>query len=262
MQKIKEILVAGCSHAYGAETIADCSDHPDSINFAYAKHLADRLKCKYVNIASNGISNFEIAKRLQQYIDFKITDYNNLFVIIGWTDYDRFSFMPEAYIKKNNTNPLAARLLNITSSELFVNNLITLLNTTGRKTYFLQKIKELNNGECFLDFMRMYIFKTSYYADMNYSLRTMITNYLKSKKINHLTFSAHKPAKYYNTIKYEKILDNGHNLLEYTHNFCQVDNFKKYGIMPGNHLSREAHLKVADFLYEKIANGVGFIKRS
>jgi len=261
MKKIKEILAVGCSHIYGAETIPGDANHPDSINYSFAKHLADKYDCRYTNIACSGICNFEIARRLQQHLDFSRKDIDGLFVLIGWTDFNRFSFFPESQVKKDRPNTFCARLLNISSVEVFAHNLVTLMNNPLKKNpWFLQKVKELKNGEQFFNFLQDNIFDSNYYVDLNYLIRVTITNYLIAKKINHLTLPAHYFKKYYNTIKYEEILDNGHNLLQYKHNFHYLDQFKKYGVEPGGHLGRKAHEEIANFLHTKLMQGTGFIK--
>lgn len=258
---IKEIIAVGCSHTFGAETIPKDSNHPESINHSFAKHLADKFKCKYTNISCCGICNFEIARRIQQHIDFKVKDLDGIFVIIGWTDHNRFSFSPEKHLQQTNPNTLASRIFNITSAEISAHNLITLINENHKENpYYLRRIRELDNGESFFQFLQSYFFNTSYYMDINFLIRLLTSNYLIAKKINHLTFPAHYTEKYHNTLKYEQALDNNHNLLQVKHRFNFLEDYKKYGIEPGHHLGRKAHKEFAQSLHKKILMGMGIIE--
>lgn len=260
--KIKKLIAVGCSHVYGAETIPDDSNHPDSKNYSFAKHLADNFKCEYVNIACCGISNFEIARRLQQYIDFFNKDTQELFVMIGWTDYNRFTISIEDELKKKLPNLFSPRLMNISSVEIYAQKMISLMqNPFKEEPIYLKQIKKIENGEQFYNFVNKNIFDTQYFTDLNYLLRTTMTNYLLAKNINHLTIPTTRANRYINTQRYENVLDNNHNILEHKHNFDYINDFSKYGVEPGYHLSRKAHEEVAKFLLSKIALGMGFIKQ-
>lgn len=248
MKKIETLVVAGCSHSFGAETVSeDKPVHPDSIKNAYGKFIADRLYCKYVNISYSGISNFEIARKVQQYVDFNAVDPETTLIIIGWTDPNRFTFYPRKILRYlegffiGNEFPYNFSAYSIDFSKAY-----------DRVKQVLDYIREIKFGEEFLSFFRNNIFETSYFYDLNYMQRLLISNYLECKKIRHLTFSTLKEKPYKNTVKYEKLLATKYNILENKDKFNFYDAFRQYGVHKGGHLTRAAHIKCSEFLFTEL----------
>jgi hypothetical protein len=169
---IDHLLVAGCSFSYGSELFSeDDADNINSINLAYGKYLADKLNCKYTNIALPASSNLEISRRVQQYIDFEKYDKEKLLVIIGWTELNRFTFIPNMGFNLLNALMTKRRPLSFSS---YTAGLYDLIKTESKKltkqeTFALMKgIQKLEKGTDFVLFFEKYIFNSSHYYDLNY----------------------------------------------------------------------------------------------
>jgi len=251
MKHIEKLIVAGCSHAFGAETYCEKQPaHPLSINNAFGKFLADKLNCGYINIAYSGLSNFDICRRVQQELDFKQHNPETTLVIIGWTDPNRFTFYPQ------NKNGVLDYIGNLFSTDTFPHNFsaytIDYAFAFEHVKTALEHIREMKFSKDFLRFFRKFIFQTKYFYDLNYTLRLLTANYLELKRVPYLTFSTLKEPPYKNTIKYEKLISNKNNILENKDKFNYYDAFKNYGIYKGGHLKIEAHKACADFLYAEL----------
>jgi hypothetical protein len=248
MKKIETLIVAGCSHSFGAETISEQhQSHPDSIKNAYGMFLSKKLNCEYKNISHCGISNIEISRRVQQYVDFKNIDIDTSLLIIGWTDPNRFTFYPKRIIRY---------IERFFEGEAFPYNFSAYTIDFARAYKHIEDslkiIRDLNFGNEFLSFFRKNIFQTDYYYDLNYILRLQTSAYLSSRNIKHITFSTLKEKPYKNTFKYEKLLSGKNNILEHTDKFNYYDAFRHLGIYKGGHLKIEAHKACADFLYDEL----------
>jgi hypothetical protein len=248
MKLIETLIVAGCSHSFGAETVSeDHPTHPSSIDNAFGKFLSDKIGCKYVNISFSGLSNFDICRRVQQELDFKEYNPETTLVIIGWTDPNRFTFYP------NNGNIITNFIGNLFPTGSFPHNFsaysIDYAFAFKHVRTALQHIREMKFSQDFLRFFRKFIFKTNYFYDLNYTLRLLTAKYLECKKIPYLTFSTLKEPPYKNTFKYEKLLSNKNNILENKDKFNYYDAFAKYGVYKGGHLNINAHKACAKYLY-------------
>jgi len=245
MSSIDTLLIAGCSHSFGAETVSeDYPVHPESINNAYGKFLSEKLNCKYVNIAQSGISNFEISRNIQQYIMNNELDLNKTLIVVGWTDPNRFTFYPTKLI-----SVLESLIMKREFPHNFSAYTIDFAKVYPHINKCLKCIKSMKYGEEFLLFFRKNIFSTNYFYDLNYLQRLYTSTFLSSLNVKFLTFSTLKEPPYKNTFKYEKLLATKNNLLENKDKFDFYDQFKQYGIYRGGHLKIPAHKACSDHLY-------------
>lgn len=248
MKKIETLIIAGCSHSFGAETVSeDAPVHPNSINYAYGKFLSEKLGCSYKNISCSGLSNFDISRRIQQEIDFKQYNNETTLVIIGWTDPNRFTFYPKNYI-----SVIEGLFLKEPFPYNFSAYAIDHAKVFPRVGKVLEFIKELKFGNEFLSFFRRKIFETDYFYDLNYLQRIFISTYLKSNGYPYLTFSTLKEKIYKNTFKYEKLLKTKNNLLENADKFNFYDLCYKYGTYRGGHIRVEGHKAFSEILYKTL----------
>ena len=243
------LLVAGCSHSFGSEIFIDQEDLR-SINFTYGSYLAKKLNLNYINISSPGISNFEIAKRVQQYINFEKINYSSLLIIIGWTEPNRFTFYPNTGSKlfdlfTKNKKPICI-------SSHIAKKFGKRKNNENTGDVFGSRLNKMKNGANFINFFDDYIFNSSLYNDLNYMVRLFTSSFLSEKNITHLTFSSMKAEKFCNTEKYENSFNKKFNILEYKDNFNFVDNFKDYGTYKGGHLKVEAHKAFSEYLHNQL----------
>lgn len=245
MNAVDTLVVAGCSHSFGAETVSEFNSiHPDCIYNAYGKFLSEKLNCKYVNLAQSGISNFEISRNIQQYIMNNKIDFSKCLVIIGWTDPNRFTFYPTMIFNILETI-LKEKAFPYNFSSYSINFAKVYANVKGH----LNAITSMKNGNEFLSFFDKHIFKTNYFYDLNYLQRLYTSTFLSSLNVKFLTFSTLIEPPYTNTFKYEKLLATKNNLLEYKDKFNFYDRFKQYGIYRGGHLKIPAHKACSDYLY-------------
>lgn len=246
MDCFKTLVVAGCSHSFGSEIFKDQED-PNSVNFAYGYHLAKKLNLNYINISRPGISNFEIARNVQQYVDFNKNELSSLLLIIGWTEPNRFTFLPNTGSKlfdlfTKNKKPICI-------SSHIAKKFGSLKNNENKKDTFGSRLSKLKDGPSFIKFFDNFIFNSSLYSDLNYMIRLFTSSFLLEKNITHLTFSSMKSDKFCNTEKYENCFNSKFNILEFKDNFNFVDNFKEYGLYSGGHLNVEAHKAFSEYLY-------------
>lgn len=248
MPIIDTLLVAGCSHSFGAETVSEEDhSHPDSINFSYGKYLAELLGIKnYKNISVCGISNLEINNKVIQYFLKEKNNLNSTLCVIGWTDSNRFTFYPKNILNKLKFMPSIFNQPYNFSSYMFRHN------TVYNKQTYLQHITSKHGGEEFLSFFDRYIFNTPNFYDLNYNARLCTTHFLANRHIKHLSFPTVSIKIYDNTFMYERCLDNGVNILEHKNNFTLLHNFKQYGFYKGGHLKTEGHQAFAKFLLEEL----------
>jgi hypothetical protein len=114
--KYKTLIVNGCSHTFGAETIND-GDHqnPDNINHSWASHLAKKLSIdNYINLSRCGQPNQSIYLKTVNYICNNEINGPTL-CIIQWSYFNRVSLYesnkiehfinPGYYVKENKDIP-------------------------------------------------------------------------------------------------------------------------------------------------------------
>ena len=91
MRQYDILLVNGCSHTFGAETIADGDTHnPDNTNHSWAAHLGKLLGVKEVhNLAINGNSNDNIYHEIIHHTLNKIPPTANTLCVVQWTHWNR-----------------------------------------------------------------------------------------------------------------------------------------------------------------------------
>ena len=255
MQQVDTLVVVGCSHSFGAETISEEEhSHPDSVNYSYGKFLADKLNCKnYHNISFCGISNFEIVNRAIQFTLKENLNPDTTLFVVGWTDANRFTFFHKKIFNKFSLPQFLIKSAPTIFNQPynFSSYMIKRFILNSNKNYF-KYITGKPGGEEFLTFFDKYIFDTPYYYDLNYNSHLLLNDFFNNRGIKHITFPTISIKMYDNTFKYEKILNTKNNILEFNDKFSYLNNFKQYGTYKGGHPKIEAHKAFADFLYKEL----------
>ena len=252
---IDTLVAFGCSNTFGAESIEDFDhNNPDNINHSYAKRLADLLQCKnYYNLAQNGLSNFEITRRIFKELPDIIRkhDADKIFVIVGWTDYIceyplLCKFFPKQFPltdKERDAQP-------------------------GKDIDTI--IKQYPFMEQFLLGIMNYLFRTPSFYIMNTYAKLAAENYLIKNNLKFLTFPTLRshtitgtllnyldPERDKTFLNSEKILNKKNNIFEHDeegdYKFSALCSFEQYGISKsGGHLKAAAHEELAKYLYGEI----------
>lgn len=99
----KKMLIAGCSHAAGAE-IDGTADSILNRNLSFGNKLSAMLGRTPVNIASSGSTNATIARNVLEWCDKNYEE--DLFVIVSWTESARFELPTErpTWYELNNSS--------------------------------------------------------------------------------------------------------------------------------------------------------------
>jgi len=251
MDSIKKLVIFGCSFSYGSELYSEEDvDNEKTKNLAYGKFLSEKLNCEYINNALPGASNFEISRRVVNYL-LKDNNKNNSLYIIGWTDHNRFSFIPNKGLsildsKFTFSEPLSFSSYAVTKHEY---------NSSNKNFNISSYLLKLANMEIFASFFNKYIFNSGYYYELNYINRINISSLLEQHKVKYLTFPSLPLDYFYMKHKYENFLNKNNNLLEDNFNF--FNEYKHYGIHKGGHIKKEGHIDFAKFLYKKlISDGI------
>ncbi len=82
------LLVAGCSHAAGAEIDGKNLDSEFNRNNSFGNKLAEKMNRIPINIACNGATNSTILRSVMQWIEAN-NSVKDVFVLISWTESTR-----------------------------------------------------------------------------------------------------------------------------------------------------------------------------
>jgi len=128
MRQYDILLVNGCSHTFGAETIIDGdTNNPENPNHSWAAHLGQILGVKRVdNLAVNGNSNDNIYHELVHHTLTKIPPHLNTLCIVQWTKWNRVVYInPENVEEQSLLNPyeITKPHINKQVRESYVNHL-------------------------------------------------------------------------------------------------------------------------------------------
>lgn len=89
MKKEKIMLIAGCSHAAGAE-IDGTEDSVYNRENSFGNKLSKKLERNPINIASSGSTNSTIARSILEWFESQYNkDTMDLFVLVAWTESSR-----------------------------------------------------------------------------------------------------------------------------------------------------------------------------
>jgi len=274
---IDTLIAFGCSNTFGAESIDDFDhNNPDNINHSYAKYLSDSLQCKnYYNLAQNGLSNFEITRRIFKELPdiIKKHDAEKIFVIVGWTDYNRLRL----YLKHIIPFKEAFRqIIDICEYPLlckFFPKQFKPIDTEVMRDIGFDVdtvIKQYPFMEQFLLGVMNYLFRTPSFYIMNTYAKLAAENYLLKENLKFLTLPTLRshtisgtilnhldPERDKTFINSEKILNKKNNIFEHdeegVYKFSALESFKQYGISKsGGHLRAAAHEELAKYLYSEI----------
>ena len=274
---IDTLVAFGCSNTFGAESIEDFDhNNPDNINHSYAKRLADLLQCKnYYNLAQNGLSNFEITRRIFKELPDIIRkhDADKIFVIVGWTDYNRLRL----YLKHIIPFKEAFRqVIDICEYPLLCKFFPKQFPLTDKERDAQPGkdidtiIKQYPFMEQFLLGIMNYLFRTPSFYIMNTYAKLAAENYLIKNNLKFLTFPTLRshtitgtllnyldPERDKTFLNSEKILNKKNNIFEHDeegdYKFSALCSFEQYGISKsGGHLKAAAHEELAKYLYGEI----------
>ena len=235
------VITCGCSNTYGSEVLGNY-DHDNKANpsYAYGAHLARKLNADYINLAKPGISNSLIVYSVIDWITTNCIQAQKykievLIVVVGWTEGNRHVF------KKSITSSLQTPIL--TKSYL--------------KTHLAYK-----NGGTWLDivdptkeFSRVcYEYMCDSNDDTLHQIFIMLglDAYMRQNNIKYFTFPT-LPIK--NIGNYEHLLSalsptNNYLLEDKTFNI--IDKFLNH-LAHGFHLNLLGHIKLANWVYEQLA---------
>lgn len=259
---IDKIVVFGCSFSYGSELFSEeDANNNNSINFAYGKHLANILKCDYLNLSLPGASNFEIGRRVQQFVDFNKKDNSSILIVIGWAELNRFSFSPDTGFDILNKMLPLKNIFNFSSYTAglckLINSKVSFFSNSeifklAKESNSLKEIIKLSEGTSFVSFFEKNIFNSSYFYDLNYMIRQFTSNFLLQNKIKFITFPCLGANNYINIDKYESSINKQFNILEKYNNFNFYDYYRSYGLRKGGHINEDGHKEFAKYLYKEI----------
>ncbi len=257
---MKTLLAFGCSNTRGAEAIHDydtkLEDDNININHAYPKYVAELLGYSYHNLAMNGVSNQQIASKVFETLS-TISNVEDVFVLIGWTDDDRIAVVNEPcsdfrYAKKSDVTTTISHSHVIACTKAHIGQPMTVTEMDHTK-----RIRKLP-----LDFIigvAERIFLSKNFSDTNFYIKYATACFLEEKKIPYLTLPTlqhHYSSLYnifYNTGKQKNNIqlfnENGKLVFNY------LKRFGEYGVSKsGAHLKAEGHRQAGIFLYDYIVN--------
>jgi len=128
MKQYDILLVNGCSHTFGAETIADGDTHnPDNPNHSWSAHLGQLLGVEEVrNLAVNGNSNDNIYHELVHHTLTALPSQARVMCVAQWTHWNRVVWInPDNVNQQLLLNPYEITLPHVPDSvsKSYVNHL-------------------------------------------------------------------------------------------------------------------------------------------
>jgi hypothetical protein len=208
------LYVNGDSHTAGAEavnahTFAEDDPnlyhlgrlpHPDNLTVSWGKKLSTLLKMAFFCDAEGAASNDRIIRTTKKYINNYTRDYNNLFVIIGWSTWEREEWLiddvyyqinasgtdivPESHKKKYKEYVLNVNWRHKTNqAHIDIINLHKWLDGKGIKHIFF------NGNNTFSTIQSKHDFNTSYVEP--YNKKFSYNNYLMDNGIFTVSHSSY-----------------------------------------------------------------------
>jgi hypothetical protein len=255
---MKTLLAFGCSNTRGAEAINDYDAglDDDSVNkdYAYPKYIAELLGYEYHNFAINGVSNQQIASKIHETLN-TISNIEDIFVLIGWTDDDRMAVVKNPVIdfrraQKSDEVVTISHSHTVSCTKSYLGQLMTPAE--------IGHMKSVQNIPLeFIIGVAERIFLSKNFSDINFYIKYAMACFLRESRIPHLTL----PTLYnhynslYNIFLTTNISKN--NILQHDEDgkiaFNFIKKFKSYGIAKsGAHLKADAHRQAGIYLYNYI----------
>lgn len=263
---IDTLVAFGCSITFGAEVMSTgvgrctlCHDLfckcSESTKYAYPSVLARILSLPYhFNYAKSGISNFEISLKAIKYILDNKPQHHKLFVVIGWTDDNRFTIsLPDKNLDTVRLKPQKSphSVLKLCSKNLFSE--LTKLEIMVKAVR--KNIQDRSSLISMLaNLLMIYYFETDLAYFMNAAVKYATISLLEHYRIPYLTIHT-RP--YHDHALY-KLLPPSNNIMSYdaegNHVFELLIEYKEMCAKSGVHLNVEGHKHLAQFLATHITH--------